>query len=156
MKLVALCLLLSLSVSNQAQRKMPNFTFMHNSCEYANANRSLDDDGQYADTLHDVRVVRGLVKILKDNPNLAIRLVGHAAANENVEVAKERADRVKTDLIDSGIAQSRIQVESEGSSKPIISNQTILSLNSAVEKEAANQRNRRVEVSVVRDNYDAP
>lgn len=131
------------------QRKMPAFSFHHNSIEFADANRPFNDENQFSDTLHDERLVIGLTKILNDNPELHIMLIGHTAANEEAGLGMRRAAYLKSRLEEKGIDAARLEVSSKESSEPIIASDIILKLESQVEKEAALQRNRRVEIEVV-------
>jgi outer membrane protein OmpA-like peptidoglycan-associated protein len=80
-----------------------------------------------------------IVKVMKDNPDLKIKIEGHT---DNVEkdgdnkLSDGRATAVKTYLVSKGISADRIQVEGVGSSMPIGDNNT----------SAGRTKNRRVEI----------
>ncbi|MEZ4721013.1 MAG: OmpA family protein [Flavobacteriales bacterium] len=149
MRFLAISVFILVVSSGFAQRKLPDISFKHGSTDYADANRRFDDDGQYVDTLRDEHIVKSLVGILKDNPQLKIELGGHTAINEDTLLAIQRAEKVKLLLLNKGIPGDRIAVQSYGHRKPVISDETVLMLSASIEREAANQRNRRVEVRVI-------
>lgn len=76
---------------------------------------------------------------LKANSSSTVQLDGHASAEGtdeyNMSLSKDRANSVKTYLVNSGIAASRIAVSAYGESRPVASNAT----------EAGRSQNRRVE-----------
>jgi OOP family OmpA-OmpF porin len=76
---------------------------------------------------------------LKANSSTVVQLDGHASAEGtdeyNMSLSKDRANSVKTYLVNSGIAASRIAVTAYGESRPVASNAT----------EAGRIQNRRVE-----------
>lgn len=149
MKWVLLIPLLLASTLVVGQRKMPAITFEAHSTNFANANRSYDDNNQYTDTLSDLAIIQALVQILEENPDLIIALHGHVAMNEDTTLAVSRATAVKQRLTELGIDSGRIQIQGWGHRKPLIADDVIWSLTNAEEREAGNQRNRRVEVKVV-------
>jgi len=134
--------------SSAQGRKLPNISFEAKTTEYAHANRAYNDKNQYVDTLHDDRIVAALAKILTDNPELVINLVGHTSMAEDTLLGMQRADRVRTELIGLGVAAERLHVINKGFSEPIIGRDVWFKLESKQEREAADQKNRRVEVKV--------
>ncbi len=132
-------------------RKMPPFSFQEHSTTFANANRSYSQGSGFtdADTLSDAVILASLVKILELNPDLQIELVGHTAMNEDVRLGLERAAYVRTLLIEKNVDQARLSIVNEGHHLPLLSDEVIMALPSKIEKDAANERNRRVEVRVV-------
>lgn len=76
---------------------------------------------------------------LKANASSTVQLDGHASAEGtdeyNMSLSRDRANSVKTYLVNSGIAASRISVSAYGESRPVASNAT----------EAGRSQNRRVE-----------
>jgi len=76
---------------------------------------------------------------LKANSSAIVQLDGHASAEGteeyNMSLSRDRANSVKTYLVNSGIAASRIAVTAYGESRPVASNAT----------EAGRSENRRVE-----------
>ena len=76
---------------------------------------------------------------LKANSSAMVQLDGHASAEGteeyNMSLSRDRANSVKTYLVNSGIAASRIAVTAYGESRPVASNAT----------EAGRSENRRVE-----------
>jgi OOP family OmpA-OmpF porin len=76
---------------------------------------------------------------LKANSSAIVQLDGHASAEGteeyNMSLSRDRANSVKTYLVNSGIAASRIAVTAYGESRPVASNAT----------EAGRTENRRVE-----------
>jgi OOP family OmpA-OmpF porin len=76
---------------------------------------------------------------LKANSSTTVQLDGHASAEGtdeyNMSLSKDRANSVKTYLVNSGIAANRIAVSAYGESRPVASNAT----------EAGRVQNRRVE-----------
>lgn len=153
MKLVYILAFLSIFSSwGIAQgRKMPPFSFQEHSTTFANANRSYSQGSGFttADTLSDTMILASLAKILELNPALHIELVGHTAMNEDVRLGLERAAYVRTLLIEKKVGQTRLSIVNEGHHLPWLSDEIIMALPSKIEKDAANERNRRVEVRVV-------
>lgn len=81
-----------------------------------------------------------LLKKLKEEPELRIRLEGHTDNvgdfNKNLTLSLQRASIVRAFLIQNGINPSRLEEKGYGSARPIASNST----------EKTRQQNRRVEV----------
>lgn len=84
-----------------------------------------------------------LVKILKENSTIKIKLLGHTdnvgSREDNLILSKDRANSVKTFLINNGITEDRIVTQGFGFSKPIATNKT----------EEGRAKNRRVEFNIV-------
>ncbi|NQV76527.1 MAG: OmpA family protein, partial [Bacteroidetes bacterium] len=76
---------------------------------------------------------------LKANSSTSVQLDGHASAEGtdeyNMSLSRDRANSVKTYLVNSGIAAGRIATTAYGESRPLASNST----------EAGRTENRRVE-----------
>ncbi len=76
---------------------------------------------------------------LRSNSSARVQLDGHASAEGtdeyNMVLSRDRANSVKTYLVNSGVAASRISVTAYGESRPVASNAT----------EAGRIQNRRVE-----------
>ncbi len=68
-------------------------------------------------------IFKSLAKVLKDNPNSVIQLVGHSSTegtNEyNADISLKRAQEARRRLISLGAAPSQIRIRGEGNSKPI-------------------------------------
>ncbi len=66
-----------------------------------------------------------LVSFLKEYPQINVKICGHSdeVGNEsfNIELSKNRANTVKTYLVENGIMLERIETFGYGSSKPIVS-----------------------------------
>jgi hypothetical protein len=149
--LVAFIFFAVFSMSVMAQgRKMPPFSFQEHSIEFADANRSYSQGAGFtqADTLGDEVILASLAKILELNPELQIQLVGHTALNERTELGMERAQFIRSKLVEKGIDENRLSLLNEEHNTPLLSDEIIMSLPSKIEKDAANERNRRVEVRV--------
>ncbi|MCA8832445.1 OmpA family protein [Hymenobacter pini] len=85
-----------------------------------------------------------LVRILKDYPQVEIKLEGHTDNQGdpqlNVKLSQDRVNEVKKYLVQKGIASSRITTEGYGGSKPIASN----------DQEETRKLNRRVEFRITK------
>jgi outer membrane protein OmpA-like peptidoglycan-associated protein len=86
-----------------------------------------------------------LVRVLKDVPGLYIRVEGHS---DNVgskellqKLSEERAESIKSFLVEKGINPVRIETIGFGDSKPLNDNLT----------ESERKRNRRVEIQVIQE-----
>ncbi|TAL70058.1 MAG: VWA domain-containing protein [Bacteroidetes bacterium] len=68
-------------------------------------------------------IFKSLAKVLKDNPNSVIQLVGHSSTegtNEyNLDLSLKRAQEARRKLIGMGAAPSQIRIRGEGNAKPI-------------------------------------
>lgn len=147
-KSILLLSMVIISCLSAAQRKMPNLSFQEHSLEFADANRSFDENDQFLDTLADASIIQSLTSILTENPSLYIDLIGHVALNEDTTIALQRAEKVKQLLIDNGIDSIRLSAKSAGHRIPIIKDEIIFGLASKEERDAGNQKNRRVEVKI--------
>jgi OmpA-OmpF porin, OOP family len=70
-----------------------------------------------------------IAKVLKDNPAVRVKIVGHTDADgadaDNLNLSKRRAAAVKNELVKSfGIDASRIETDGKGESQPIAPNNT--------------------------------
>lgn len=70
-----------------------------------------------------------IAKVLKENPTVRIKIVGHTDADgdaaANLELSKRRAQNVKNSLVnDFGIDAGRIETEGMGETQPIAGNDT--------------------------------
>ncbi|TAE17154.1 MAG: hypothetical protein EAZ95_06915 [Bacteroidetes bacterium] len=85
-----------------------------------------------------------LVRILNENPDMAIEVTGHTDAvgndQNNMTLSQNRANAVKDYLLSKGIASNRLSSKGFGKTKPLASNDT----------EEGKQMNRRVEFSIVK------
>lgn len=68
-------------------------------------------------------VLNDLVKYMKDNPDLKIKLEGHTSEegdeNFNQKLSEARAKVVLNSLVSQGISADRLQAEGKGSKEPI-------------------------------------
>lgn len=68
------------------------------------------------------------IRLMRDNPNLRVVAVGHTDSvgsdAYNLKLGQKRARSVADYLISEGVAPSRIDVRSEGESRPVASNAT--------------------------------
>ncbi len=85
-------------------------------------------------------VLDGLASSLKGNSSAVVQLEGHASAEGtdeyNMTLSRDRANSVKTYLVNAGIASNRVATTAYGESRPVASNAT----------EAGRSENRRVEI----------
>jgi OOP family OmpA-OmpF porin len=85
-------------------------------------------------------VLDGLGSSLKANTSAVVQLDGHASAEGteeyNMTLSRDRANSVKTYMVNAGISSNRIATTAYGESRPIASNAT----------EAGRSQNRRVEI----------
>jgi peptidoglycan-associated lipoprotein len=98
-----------------------------------------------------------LITILNENPTITIKLVAHtdtrASDAYNQDLSDRRAKSVVDYLIDKGIAAERLSSEGRGERENIVSDAEIAKMASTAEKEAAHQKNRRTEFSVLSTDY---
>ena len=81
-----------------------------------------------------------IIKIMKDDQGLKLKLKGHTddtEKDENMQISQGRAEAVKAYLVSKGISEDRITVEGFGATTPIGDNTT-----------AGRTKNRRVELEV--------
>jgi outer membrane protein OmpA-like peptidoglycan-associated protein len=90
-----------------------------------------------------VETVNALAQTLKAYPSVKIGLEGFTDATgdavSNKQLSQERAEAIKSRLVQSGIEESRITTAGFGSEKPVASNDT----------EDGRAKNRRTEVVVL-------
>lgn len=86
-----------------------------------------------------------IYKLLVDNPKMVIELGGHTDNqgyySANVKLSQERADAVKTYLVDKGIKQGRVKAKGYGPTKPIADNRN----------PETRKKNRRVEIKILKN-----
>lgn len=72
--------------------------------------------------------LNSIVQIMKDNPDLKFEVGGHTdsdgVAAYNLTLSQQRADAVKSQLINMGIAAARFTTKGYGKTKPIANNKT--------------------------------
>ena len=89
------------------------------------------------------QALQDLYMYLERNPEIRIKIIGHTdnvgkdAANQ--KLSEGRAEEVRKDLIERGVAPERIESEGRGESQPIDTNDT----------EEGRQNNRRVEIEIL-------
>ncbi|MEY3344213.1 MAG: hypothetical protein RL090_1897 [Bacteroidota bacterium] len=98
-----------------------------------------------------------LITILGENPTITIRIEAHtdsrATDEYNMDLSKRRAKSVVDYLIGKGIDKDRLSSEGFGESKLRVSDAEIEKMGSDAEKEAAHQKNRRTEFSVLSTDF---
>ncbi|MEX2595444.1 MAG: hypothetical protein WEC59_00840 [Salibacteraceae bacterium] len=148
--LLAGLMVLTMTSASAQKQKFPNFSFQAHSIAFANSNMFYEQGVSQTktDTLPDNLMVHALSKIMETNPQISIDLIGHVSMNEDTLLALERATLIKEKLKEKGIKGDRIEVKSMANRNPLIADTVILELPTAIEKEAANAKNRRVEVHV--------
>ncbi|MFC2088723.1 OmpA family protein [Calditrichota bacterium] len=84
-------------------------------------------------------ILDGIVKTLKDNPQIEIEIRGHTdntgSSDRNRKLSLERAESVKSYLVKNGITEKKIMTQGFGSDQPITTNSTV----------EGRARNRRIE-----------
>lgn len=84
-----------------------------------------------------------LYKLLIENPNLYIKIVGHTddvgSEQDNRILSEGRANSIREAMLKRGISASRLKIQGKGESEPIVPNDT----------EAHKQMNRRVEIEIL-------
>lgn len=137
-------------------RKLPPLSFKANSTAFADANRSYTNTGGYtqADTLTDEVILNSLAKIMELNPELVVKLTGHTNYDEATALGQQRAEVVMNELVERGISRERLETSNAGFSMPLLGKEIIEELPTKLEQLVANQRNRRVVVSVARTRED--
>lgn len=87
--------------------------------------------------------LNNLVKLLDNYPNARVELAGHTDntgnPDSNLDLSKERAERVMNYLADNGVSPSRMTAKGYGQSQPLESNETA----------AGRNMNRRTELRVL-------
>lgn len=89
-------------------------------------------------------ILEKALRSMKDNPEIIVEISGHTDSRGtramNMNLSKNRAESVKSWLVNNGIDASRIETEGYGPDKPIDSNDT----------EEGRLRNRRIEFKRIR------
>ena len=130
--------------------------------------------GQWTLTLDSEKVLKGLVKMLTDNPNIAIEIAAHTdvlGTDEfNMDLSEKRAKSVVDYLIQEGIDPDRLTVKGFGESMPVevdkalaerykflkvgdVLNEPFLKNLSEEQREIVNQINRRTQFRVTKTTY---
>lgn len=98
-----------------------------------------------------------LFNILKENPTITIELAAHTdtrgSDKYNMTLSQNRAQSCVNYLISLGIDPARMTAKGYGETRPRISDAEIAKMATNEEKEAAHQKNRRVEFSVKSFDY---
>jgi len=83
--------------------------------------------------------------VLIEYPSLRVLITGHTddtgGRDKNLQLSKDRAEAVKTYFVSKGIDASRIETRGAGAEEPLDSNATA----------AGRQRNRRIEIKLLKD-----
>jgi OOP family OmpA-OmpF porin len=74
-------------------------------------------------------VVKEIATVLKDNPSIKVKVVGHTSNdgddNANLELSKKRAAAVREMLVgEFGVSAERIETEGKGETQPVADNKT--------------------------------
>ena len=84
-----------------------------------------------------------IVTILNENPTLRVKIEGHTDNagddDKNMQLSTDRAESVKTYLVNKGISADRIEVEGFGETMPIAENSSA----------SGRAKNRRVEIKII-------
>lgn len=84
-----------------------------------------------------------LFKLLSDNPDIRIRIIGHtddvASDEYNQKLSEGRSKSVKKEMVDRGIDSKRIETAGHGEKDPIVAN----------DSDEHRQMNRRVEIEIL-------
>jgi outer membrane protein OmpA-like peptidoglycan-associated protein len=98
-----------------------------------------------------------LFDILVDNPTIIIELQAHtdsrASDAHNMDLSNRRAQSCVDYLISKGIDPERLKPRGYGETRLRITDSQISQMSTEAEKEAAHQKNRRTEFSVVSFDY---
>ncbi|MBL4658551.1 MAG: OmpA family protein, partial [Flavobacteriales bacterium] len=101
----------------------------------------------------------GLIKTLRNNPNITIKIMSHtdarASVKHNDELSQKRAQSVVDYLVNEGIDNDRLQAKGYGKHRPKkeYTDSKIAKMKTEEEKEAAHQANRRTEFEVLRTDF---
>jgi K(+)-stimulated pyrophosphate-energized sodium pump len=109
-----------------------------------NFDRLLFDTGKSTLKQTSKEEITNMAKILKEFPAVAIKIGGYTdntgSAQTNKKLSQDRADVVMAELVQLGIAKSRLAAEGYGPEHPVASNDT----------EAGRAENRRIAVRVTK------
>lgn len=98
-----------------------------------------------------------LYSTLVDNPTIIIELQAHTDTrggdSYNLDLSQRRAQSCVDYLITKGVARERMVAKGYGKRKPRISDKQIAAMGSEEEREAAHQKNRRTEFTVLSFDY---
>ena len=87
--------------------------------------------------------LQDLYKLLKDNPDVHIRIIGHTddvgKEEYNQKLSEGRSRSVKQEMVRRGIDAKRIETTGRGEKEPIVPN----------DSDQHRQMNRRVEVEII-------
>jgi peptidoglycan-associated lipoprotein len=99
----------------------------------------------------------GLIKILEENPTITIRIEAHtdtrASDSYNIDLSNRRAKSVVDYLVKNGVDKDRLSSEGFGETKVRVTDEEIAKMATNEEKEAAHQKNRRTEFSVLSTDF---
>lgn len=97
-----------------------------------------------------------LFTILNDNPTITIQLRSHTDARNtrrykggNLELSQRRAQTCVNYLVSKGIDPSRMEAVGKGATEPLVPGSEIQAMRTKEEQEAAHQRNRRTDFTVI-------
>ena len=100
-------------------KEIKNIEKNFNAAKFVKGKSTLTDESKFV--LHDLET------LLKQNPQLKLKLVGHTSSEGddkfNQNLSEERAKAAVDFLISRGIDKERLQYEGKGSSEPISNNQ---------------------------------
>ena len=86
------------------------------------------ETGKAAITAGSAKALDEVVKLLKENADLKLRVEGHTdnqgKSKDNLELSKKRADAVKERLVKNGVEADRLATEGFGDKKPVADNKT--------------------------------
>ncbi|MCC7453556.1 MAG: OmpA family protein [Crocinitomix sp.] len=92
-------------------------------------------------------------QLMIDNPDILIlEISGFADSNEKnpKKVSEDRADKIKNELVNRGVDQTRLQTIGYGSTKPRIPTKDILAELDLQKREKLREQNRRVNFKVLK------
>lgn len=114
---------------------LPKKTFILQNMHFATAKTTILPSSQQALDL--------LYELLKENPQLYIRIVGHTddvgSDKDNQILSEGRANSIHQAMVERGIDAKRIQILGKGESAPLVPNTS----------DTNRQKNRRVEIEIV-------
>ncbi len=116
--------------------------------------RNIYFDYDKSDLRHEsVDELNRLVKILEDNPEIRIELVGHTDSRGpgfyNNALSKRRSKVARDYLVKNGISSKRLQTKGMGARQLEVPDTMIDAMQTEEEQEAAHQKNRRTVVKII-------